>query len=226
MKNEHKLFVFFSFCGKIDNSDVMKKVIIFFAFIMLVLVSINFLVVLTTRRQILSLDDELDNVSCILVLGAGIRGNRPSPMLEDRLKVAIELYNAGVSKKIIVSGDHQNDSYDEVGVMKNYLIENNVLEEDIVVDDYGISTYDSIYRLGPIFNVGRVAVVSQKYHLYRSIYIANKLDYNVYGVSASSRIYTKQFNREIREFLARIKDYIKVIINPQSKYLGETKFIK
>lgn len=206
--------------------DVMKKVIILIFIFLVILISINFIVVFSTRKQIMSSDDELDDVSCVLVLGAGIRGDKPSPMLEDRLKTAIKLYNKSISKTILVSGDHQYDSYDEVSVMKNYLIENGIPESDILVDDYGISTYDSIYRLVHIYNVSRVAIVSQEYHLYRSIYIANRMDYNVYGVKADGRRYYDQMKRDVREFLARIKDFFKVIINPQSKYLGKTHYIK
>ena len=63
---------------------------------------------------------------CILVLGASVYSNdTPSPMLKDRLDMGIHLYNNSYVKKILVSGDHINKDYDEVNVMKKYLIDNN-----------------------------------------------------------------------------------------------------
>lgn len=202
----------------------MKKLVILIISIIVILLGINFLVVGTTKEQIVNRDYKFQEIDCILVLGAGIRGNRPSPMLRDRLDVAIELYNKGI-KKILVSGDHQGDDYDEVNVMKNYLLENEIPSEDIFVDHYGVSTYDSIYRLRPIFSVNEVIIVSQEYHLYRSLYIANMLDYQAYGVATDNHRYVGQEKRDIREFFARIKDMVKSIFRPSSKYLGEVYHI-
>ena len=66
----------------------------------------------------------------------------------------------------------------------------------------------------------------QKYHLYRAIYIGNHLDLEVYGIAADKNIYQSQEKRDAREFLARIKDFFKCIIKPQSTYLGEVHSIK
>jgi len=203
----------------------MKKLGIVIIGIVVILVGINFLVVGTTKSQIVNRGYNFQEIDCILVLGAGIRGNRPSPMLQDRLDVAIELYNKGI-KKILVSGDHQGDDYDEVNVMKDYLLENDIPSEDIFLDHYGVSTYDSIYRLRPIFSVNEVIVVSQEYHLYRSLYIANMLDYEAYGVAADNHRYVGQGKRDIREFFARIKDMVKSIFRPSSEYLGEVYHIE
>lgn len=192
--------------------------------IVIILNLMNLIVIGTTKKQIVNKDYKFQDIDCILVLGAGIRGDKPSPMLKDRLDVAIELYNLGI-KKILVSGDHQGEDYDEVNVMKNYLLENNIPSEDIFVDHYGISTYDSIYRLRPMFKVNEVIVVSQEYHLYRSLYIANMLDYEAYGVAADKNRYFGQLKCDIREFFARIKDMVKSLIRPSSEYLGEVHHI-
>lgn len=181
---------------------------------------INFLVIFSTKKQIVDVSYNFKDIDCVVVLGAGIRGNRPSPMLRDRLDVAISLYNKGI-KKILVSGDHQADDYNEVNVMKNYLLENNIPSDDIFVDHYGISTYDSIYRLRPIYKINDVIIVSQEYHLYRSLFIANSMDYKAYGVSTINYKYSGYVKREVREFFARFKDAWKSLFNPRSKYLGE-----
>ena len=204
----------------------MKKIIKYASLIMfisvIIILLVNIYVIFLTKSKIKNIDkiDELD-IDCIIVLGAGIRGNGPSPMLEDRLLTGLELYNKNISNKIIVSGDHGRVNYDEVNVMKNYLIEQNIPSENIFMDHAGFSTYDSIYRAKEIFKVNKAIIVTQEYHLYRALYIAKELGIEAYGVSATKRIYGNQMKRDIREFAARIKDFIKCIFKPKSKYLGE-----
>ena len=166
-------------------------------------------------------DIEDNDIDCIIVLGAGIRGNNPSPMLEDRLLTSATLYKKNISNKILVSGDHSEEYYDEVNVMKNYLKEQNIASKDIFMDHAGFSTYDSIYRAKEIFKAKKVIIVTQKYHLYRSLYIAKKLDLDAYGVAANRRTYYGQIKRDIREVAARVKDLIKCIFKPTSTHLGE-----
>jgi vancomycin permeability regulator SanA len=141
-------------------------------------------------------------------------------MLEDRLLQGMALYN-NTKTKILVSGDHMNKGYDEVNVMKNYLINKNIPSEDIFMDHAGISTYDSIYRAKYIFNAKKIIIVTQEYHMYRSLYIAEKLDIEAYGVTSNPRKYRNQKIRDIREFLARTKDFFKATFKFKSTYLGE-----
>lgn len=200
----------------------MKQIFKIILVILIVLTMINLYMIAITRKNILDLKEIPDKgIDCILILGAGIRGKNPSPMLEDRLITGIELYNEEKSKKIIVSGDHEYNDYDEVNVMKNYLKDNNIPSKDIFMDHAGLSSYDSIYRAKKIFKANKIIIVTQDYHLYRAVYIAKKLDIEVYGVVANKREYSGQIKRDIREFMARIKDFIKCIIKPDSTYLGE-----
>ena len=73
----------------------------------------------------------------------------------------------------------------------------------------GISTYDSIYRAKYIYHAKNMIIVTQKYHLPRALYIAKALNINAYGIPSNQRKYTNQGKREIREILARTKDFIK-----------------
>lgn len=206
----------------------MKKMFKVLIIIILLLFIINLFVIISTKKKIISkqeIPSEID-FDCILVLGAGIRNNSPSPMLEDRLQTAIELYKDGIAPKILVSGDHEYSNYDEVNVMKNYLKENGIPSEDIFMDHAGLSSYDSIYRAKKIFKANNIIIVTQKYHLYRSLYIAKSMDIRSYGVSATKREYTNQRKRDIREFAARIKDFFKCILKPEPTHLGESISIK
>ena len=162
------------------------------------------------------------NADCILVLGVRVWDNgSPGAMLEDRLLQGIELYKAGASDRLLMSGDHGSDEYDEVNPMKNFAVERNVPSEHIFMDHAGFSTYDSMYRARDVFQVKKVVIITQEFHLYRSLYIANKLGLDAYGVASDPRSYAGQEFREIREVLARIKDFFKVLIQPEPTYLGD-----
>jgi len=185
--------------------------------------NINSKVVNEAEKYILTEKDLLDQkYDCILILGASVRSDgTPSPMLRDRLDQGILLYFDGLANKILMSGDHAEDNYDEVNTMKKYAINSGIESSDIFMDHAGLNTYDSMYRLKNVFGANRVIIVTQEYHLYRAVYIARKLGLDAYGVASDPREYSGQFYRDIREILARIKDYFKVQIEPESTYTGE-----
>lgn len=110
---------------------VLKYVIIAIVAIAVFVLGINLYVRLSTKSQIIKENEysDLSDVDCIIILGAGIWGDKPSPMLEDRLLEGIKLYQNGVSDKIIMSGDHGRKEYDEVNIMKNYAIEKGIPSE-------------------------------------------------------------------------------------------------
>ena len=194
---------------------VLKYIIIFIITIAIIILGINLYVILSTKKQIIEEEKytELSDIDCIIILGAGIVEGKPSHMLEDRLLEGIKLYQNNVSDKIIMSGDHGRKEYDEVNVMKNYAIQKGVPSENIFMDHAGFSTYESIYRARDIFKARKVVIVTQKYHLYRALYIANQLGIEAYGVGADPRQYVGRIYREMREILARNKDFIKCISN-------------
>ena len=199
-------------------------IIVVIAVIAIIALGINLFVTLSTKKQIIKEDQysNLSDVDCIIILGAGIWGDKPSPMLEDRLQEGIKLYQNNVSDKIIMSGDHGKKEYDEVNIMKNYVVERGIPSENIFMDHAGFSTYESIYRAKEIFQAKKIVIVTQKYHLYRALYIANRLRIEAYGVGSDPRQYVGATNREIREILARNKDFFKCIFKPKPTYLGDT----
>ena len=183
----------------------------------------NFIVVGKVKNDIISLEEaeSLADTDCAVILGAGVRNGEPTPMLKDRLLTGIELYKSGAVKKLIVSGDHGSKDYDEVNIMKSFAVDNGVPDEDIFMDHAGFSTYETVYRAKEIFEADNIIIVSQIYHLYRALYIAEKLDVKAVGVSADLRTYSGQKMRDLREILARDKDFFNCIIKPEPTYLGE-----
>ena len=183
----------------------------------------NFIVIKKTESNIVTLEEaaELSDVDCAVILGAGVREGKPTPMLRDRLLVGIDLYKSGAVKKLIMSGDHGSTDYDEVNIMKSFAVDRGVPDEDIFMDHAGFSTYETIYRAKEIFEADSVILVSQKYHLYRALYIAEKLGIKSVGVSADLDTYRGQTKRDLREILARDKDFFKCIFKPKPTYLGD-----
>ena len=175
-------------------------------------------------RNILSEEEacEMKDVDCIIVLGCQVRSDKsPSDMLKDRLDHALVLYEGNASKKLLMSGDHGRTDYDEVNAMKQYAVDRNVSSEDVFMDHAGFSTYEPVYRAKEIFGCERVIIVTQEYHLYRALYIAERLGLEAYGVAADGYDYPGQTLREMREILARNKDFLTGIIKPKPTYLGE-----
>ena len=175
--------------------------------------SLNFYVIMSTEGSINNTTDR--KYSCILVLGAGIRPDgTPSHMLEDRIIKSVELYKSGVSDVILMSGDHSSDSYNEVGVMKSYAMSLGVPESAIICDGKGYSTYESVWRAKEIFGYSDLVIVTQTYHLHRAIHIANSLGIECVGASASLRSYGGQIFNDLREAVARCKDFVFAILKP------------
>ena len=151
------------------------------------------------------------NPQCIIVLGAGIKNSiEPSDMLKDRLDTAVMLYKAGVAPKILLTGDNGTVQHNEIHVMLMYMRREGIPDSKIFCDHAGFCTYDSMYRAQSIFKVKRAVVVTQSYHLYRSLYIADKLGIKVQGAASDQGSYSGQAYRNFREILARVKDMINV----------------
>lgn len=186
---------------------------------------INGIVVNSAEDRILTPQEAaaLEGVDCILVLGCLVKDNgAPSDMLSDRLRRGVELYDMGASGKLLMSGDHGREGYDEVSAMKRYALNAGVASADVFMDHAGFSTYESLYRARDVFCAKKIIIVTQEYHLYRALYIAEKLGLEAYGVHADYRGYTGQRSRDIREVLARVKDFGTSIFQPEPTYLGET----
>ena len=194
------------------------------AIIVLGCLVINAIVIGCTKDRIISTEKaaKLRDVDCILVLGCGVYANgNPSPMLRDRLELSEKVFENGNVPKLLLSGDHGQDNYNEVRAMRLYILDKGeAASSDIFMDHAGFSTYDSIYRAGDIFGVKKMIIVSHSYHLNRALYIANRLGVEAYGVGCEDN-YGGNDYRSFREILARDKDFVKCIFKPSPKFLGE-----
>ncbi len=186
---------------------ILKIILIIVLALMLIPILINLYVILSVSSNIKELDDLRETYDYALVLGCGLKNGKPSLMLQDRLDMAIKLYENSKVAKIIVSGTHLSN-YSEVNAMEKYLKENNIPSTVIIRDDYGNSTNESITNYHENYQDQKVIIVTQRYHMYRSLYIAKYYQIKAIGVSAKKERYVGQSVRDIREILARVKDFI------------------
>ena len=209
----------------------MKKVIfrILGGLLVLILVAGLFvaacrlIVILSTKDRIRTLEGAVEETvkdgpfDAAIVLGASVwRDRQPSPILQNRLDTAVQLYRLGVVQKIIVTGDHQPGEYDEVDVMWEYLVRENIPESRIERDYKGFSTYESMVRVAAEFDAKRAIVVTQHYHLYRAMYIAAAQGMDVRGVIADNPgDFGQRVWWTVREWAATIKDMFYCMTNKE-----------
>lgn len=181
-------------------------------------------VVWSTRNSVVPRQEEIriEKADCILVLGCEVRRDgSPSLMLQERLDCAVRLFENGLSDRILMSGDHSKNGYNEVKTMKQTAVDAGINPDCILMDHAGVSTYDSLCRAAKIFGAEKVVIVTQQYHLYRALYIARQFGLEAYGVACDQMTYRGQWKREIREIAARDKDFLKCLILPDASVMGE-----
>lgn len=205
---------------------IKKKLAVSGAVFIVVFVAVflmNFNVNSKSKQYIFFEAGKAPKAEVALVLGAKVfNDGRLSDMLKDRADTAIELYDTGRVNKILVSGDHGTEEYDEVNAVKNYLLEKGVKGEDIFLDHAGFDTYDSLYRVKEIFQAQSAVIVSQNFHLPRAVYIGRGLGLETYGVSADKHIYGNMEGNIMREILADVKAFWDVNLSAKPKFLGSS----
>ncbi len=158
-----------------------------------------------------------------IVFGAGLRRDgSASPVLRDRVATAVQLYQDGKVKKLLMSGDNTTRFYNEPAAMQEVALALGVPAEDIVLDFAGRRTYDTCYRARTIFGVEEALLVTQSYHLPRALYTCNALAVSAMGVSADRRPYRSgaTFYWSLREIPATTLAFWELYISRPKPVLG------
>jgi vancomycin permeability regulator SanA len=161
--------------------------------------------------------------SVAIVFGAGLRADgAPSPFLQQRLDLAVQLYDRHRVRALLVTGDNGTTSHDEPAAMKDYLVLHGVPATDVAVDDAGFSTYDSCYRARAVFGVMDAVVVTQGYHLARAVFTCRRLGIDTVGLGGSelSRFPSDTLQYSARELLSSIKASWQLVTRPEPHFLG------
>jgi len=203
---------------------LLRKTILAFALFVIISILIVFgleaYIQKETSSLIYSEITELPNAQTGIILGASVHADgKLSPILKDRVETALQLYKLNKIENFLISGDHRTDDYDEVNAIKNYLVEKGVPPSAIILDHSGFDTYDSMFRAKAVFKIEDAIVITQKFHLPRSLYIAKNLDATYTGFEATPIAYTSSETIKRREQLANFKAIWELIIKQQPEIL-------
>lgn len=203
---------------------VLKYSLIGFVVMVLFVVGINLYVVNASGDLVFEDAAEVPECDVALLLGTAriLAGGQQNAFFFHRIEAAVDLYQAGKVKKIIVSGDNGTLRYNETEDMREELVKRGIPPGDIVNDHAGFRTLDSVVRAQSVFGQKRIIVVSQRFHIQRAIFIAHAHDMEAYGYVArdprSSRSTAKVM---AREYLARVKAFLDCyILGTEPKFPG------
>ena len=161
---------------------ILRFILFLFALGILVIWGVSIYIQQDTVSSIYKDIETLPNTHTVIVLGASVHSDgKLSPILQDRVDTALNLYKKGKVKRFLLSGDNRTDDYDEVSAMRNYLLDRCVPEAIIFVDPAGLDTFDSMYRSMKVYEVPNAVVVTQNFHLPRTLFIAKNLGLNYIG---------------------------------------------
>jgi vancomycin permeability regulator SanA len=201
---------------------MVKKFLVFTLAGILLIVALNFYVYQKSAPYILPVTAE-GMFPAGIVPGAGLnRDKTPSLALRDRLNGAARFYEDQKIDKILVSGDNRSIYYDEPSAMRNYLLEKGIPADDVVRDFAGQRTYDTCYRAKHIFGLGQVAIFTQRYHLWRAVYLCRALGLDAYGIAIEQSDYipSRYHYWLFREIFARISAVLDITIVKPLPILG------
>ena len=172
--------------------------------------------------------DQIPKNKVGLVLGTSkkLRGGQPNPYYTFRIKAAIQLYKAGKIDFVLVSGDNGSQYYNEPTTFKKDLIKGGIPDEKIFLDYAGFRTLDSMVRAKMVFGLDSVTVISQKFHNERAIYLAEKKGLTAIGFNAKDISGKHGLKVRFREYFARTKVFIDLLLNTQPRFYGEKIEIK
>ncbi len=202
----------------------IKKIILFSVIGLVLAILVVLGVEATFERQTAGLIfrdiSKLPPAETVIILGASVHADgKLSPILQDRVDSAIKLYKKGKVENFLVTGDHRSDDYNEVSAMVNYLKQNGIDDSLIIADHAGLDTYDSMYRAGKLFGVENAVVVTQAFHLPRTLFIASNLDLDYRGYAADQRAYKTEYRLKQREKLANFKALWEVLLKKKPRTL-------
>ena len=179
--------------------------------VLLFIFGLNAYVSISNKNRIKKNLDDVPQMYCAIVLGAKVNElGKLSKTLQDRMTSTLELYRAGKVKKILLSGDHSRPDYNEVGAMKRFLLQNDVPDSVIFMDHKGFDTYSTMIRAKQLFEVRDAIIVTQAYHMNRSLYISDQAGLQCVGYLADKRPYVGETGYKMRDWFALAKAFIKL----------------
>lgn len=184
----------------------------------------NLWIILSTQDEIYHIVEEIPSTDVALVLGTSkrLKNGETNPYFNYRIDAAEELYKSGKVKHLIVSGDNRTRYYNEPQYMREALLKKGIPDESITLDYAGLRTLDSVVRCKKIFGQSKFIIVTQRFHSYRAVFIAQHYDIEATAFVAENISFLKSFSVIGREFLARPKAILDLFfLEADPKFMGE-----
>ena len=194
------VFLFYCFCYLLIS-------------IIIVLTMLNFYVYFHYDNYITKSIKKLPQAEVGIILGASVRSSKlPSKILIERLEKGSELYRSRKIQKILISGDSSGMYYDEVVAMQKFILKKNIPPKNILLDPFGTRTFNSMLHAHTVFHIKSAIIVTQAFHLYRSLFIADKLGIQVCGLIADTKENRNMKYWQLREFFAMYLSFYDLIL--------------
>ena len=164
--------------------------------------------------RILSEPTDAPSTDVTMVMGAGVRADgQPSRLLAGRLDVAASLYHLGRTRTLLVSGGTGSGGYDEPAAMRRYLEAAGVPGQAIMEDPLGVDSWSSCVRARDEFGLSRLLVVSQRFHLPRTVALCRSVGIDAVGVAHDSKDSNPPGTRQgyVREVAASVPAMVRAI---------------
>lgn len=188
----------------------------------------NMIIEWSTRNKTYSDINAIPKNKVGLVLGTSSRlvEGGVNPYYAHRIDATIKLFMAGKIDYILVSGDNGSVYYNEPNTIKKDLVKGGIPEEKIFLDYAGFRTLDSVVRAKEIFGLSQATIISQEFHNERAIYLAGHKGLEAIGFNARDISGNEAIRVHFREYFARVKVFIDLILNTQPRFYGEKIEIK
>ncbi len=182
----------------------------------------------TTDGQIVTNIKDVPSKKVGLVLGTSkyVVGGGLNLFFKHRIDATAQLYQAGKIQHVLVSGDNGHKSYNEPEQMRQELIKAGIPNHKITLDYAGFRTFDSMIRCKEVFCQDDITVITQRFHLHRSLFLANSFGMKAIGFEATAVPKAYAIKTTIREYLARVKALLDIyILKTTPKFLGKKECI-
>lgn len=192
-------------------------------FLAVIIIGCNLIIIHQTSDKCFNNLSDLPHNKVGLLLGTSplLKSGRVNPYFQYRIEAAAELYDSGKIEYVLVSGDNSRNDYNEPLEMQKALIERGIPAGRIFFDYAGLRTLDSVVRAQKIFGQRSFTVISQRFHNERAVYIAGKYEIDAIGYNARDVGRSFGFKTRKREWLARVKVFVDLLMDKQPRYLGE-----
>lgn len=150
---------------------------------------------------------------CVIVLGAGIKGEQILSALQYRLDKAIEYSGKNPKALIVVTGGQGiNESVTEAYAMEKYLLAHNIPKDRIILEERATSTYENLLFSKEILDTRlksgyKAAIITNGFHIFRAARFASLVGLDSSHLHADILWYNAPLNY-VREVLAVIKMFI------------------